>query len=61
MSVRFGTFFGQSPTFWQSIQMECDFRALARKRKQLVSGIQPATSLVISASTRNPLPKGEAG
>jgi addiction module HigA family antidote len=45
MSIRFGAFFGQSDTFWHGIQVECDFRALARKRKQLVSGIQPATSL----------------
>ena len=46
MSIRFGAFFGQSDTFWHCIQVECDFRALTRKRKQLVSGIQPATSLV---------------
>lgn len=45
MSIRFGAFFGQSDTFWHGIQVECDFRNLARKRKQLVSGIQPATSL----------------
>ena len=45
MSIRFGAFFGQSDTFWHGIQVECDFRALARKRKQLVSGIQPAISL----------------
>jgi addiction module HigA family antidote len=49
MSIRFGAFFGQSDTFWHDIQVECDFRALARKRKQLVSGIQPATSLATSA------------
>jgi plasmid maintenance system antidote protein VapI len=45
ISIRFGAFFGQSDTFWHGIQVECDFRALARKRKQLVSGILPATSL----------------
>ncbi len=45
MSIRFGAFFGQSDTFWHGIQVECDFRSLARKRKQPVSGIQPATSL----------------
>ncbi|MFM2197106.1 MAG: hypothetical protein RLZZ505_538 [Verrucomicrobiota bacterium] len=31
MSIRFDTFFGQSDTFWHGIQVECDFRALARK------------------------------
>ena len=41
MSIRFGAFFCQSDTFWHGIQVECDFRALSRKRKQLVSGIQP--------------------
>ena len=45
MSIRFGAFFGQSDTFWHGIQVECDFRSLSRKRKQLVSGILPATSL----------------
>jgi addiction module HigA family antidote len=45
MSIRFGAFFAQSDTFWHGIQVECDFRALAHKRKQLVSCIQPATSL----------------
>jgi len=45
MSIRFGVFFGQSDTFWHGIQVECDFRALASKRKQLVSAIQPAVSL----------------
>ena len=39
MSIRFGVFFGQSGTFWHGIQVECDFRSLARKRKQLVSGV----------------------
>lgn len=49
MSIRFGVFFGvffgKSGNFWHGIQVECDFRALARKRKQLVCGIRPATSL----------------
>lgn len=45
MSIRFGAFFGQSDTFWHGIQVECDFRALSRKRKQLVCGILPAASL----------------
>jgi antitoxin HigA-1 len=49
MSIRFGVFFGQSDTFWHSIQVECDFRALSRKRKQLVSGIQLADSIITSA------------
>jgi hypothetical protein len=49
MPIRFGIFFGQSDTFLYGIQVECDFRALTRKRKQLVSGIQPATSLVTTA------------
>ncbi len=44
MSIRFGVFFDQSDTFWHGIQVECDFRALARKREQLVSGIEPARS-----------------
>ena len=46
MSIRCGAFFGQSDTFWHGIQVEFDFRALTRKRKQLVAGIQPAASLV---------------
>lgn len=30
MSIRVGAFFGQSPEFWHGIQVECDFRALAK-------------------------------
>ena len=45
MSIRFGAFFGQSDTFWHGIQVECDFRALAAKRKSLGKGIQPARDL----------------
>ena len=42
MSVRFGTFFGQSEDFWHGIQVECDFRALAKDKKKLTAHIQPA-------------------
>jgi addiction module HigA family antidote len=45
MSIRFGAFFGQSDEFWRGIQTECDFRAIARQRKTLVKGIQPAAAL----------------
>ncbi len=41
MSIRFGAFFGQSDTFWHGIQVECDFRALAKDRKKLAAGIKP--------------------
>ena len=46
MSIRFGAFFGQSEDFWYGLQVECDFRALAKKRRQLVAGIRPARELV---------------
>ncbi len=45
MSIRFGAFFGQSESFWHGLQVECDFRALAKKRRQLTAGIQPALKL----------------
>lgn len=48
MSIRFGAFFDQSDTFWHGIQVECDFRALAGKRRELVKGIRPARKLVPS-------------
>ena len=34
MSIRFGAFFGQSDQFWHGIQVECDFRKLARDKHQ---------------------------
>jgi addiction module HigA family antidote len=46
MSIRFGVFFGQSETFWYGLQMECDFRALAKDRKRLTSVIRPAKELL---------------
>jgi addiction module HigA family antidote len=46
MSIRFGVFFGQSEAFWHGLQVDCDFRALAGKRRELVAGITPAQKLV---------------
>ncbi|MDE0023825.1 MAG: HigA family addiction module antitoxin [Spirochaetaceae bacterium] len=45
MSIRFGAFFGQSDQFWHGIQVECDFRKLARDRQRLIDGIQPASTV----------------
>ena len=45
MSIRFGAFFGQSDGFWHGLQVECDFRALAKKRKRLIACIQPASTV----------------
>jgi len=45
MSIRFGAFFGQSETFWHGIQSQCDFRALAKEKKNLTKGIIPAKKL----------------
>ena len=45
MSIRFGTFFGQTDQFWRGIQTECDFRTLAHERKTLVKNIRPAAAL----------------
>ena len=45
MSIRFGAFFGQSEQFWHGIQVECDFRQLAKDRHRLTAGIRPASAL----------------
>lgn len=45
MSIRFGAFFGQSEGFWHGLQVECDFRALANKRRRLIAHITPARQL----------------
>ena len=46
MSIRFGAFFGQSDKFWHGIQVECDFRRIAKDRDRLTTGIQPASTLI---------------
>jgi len=46
MSIRFGAFFGQSEDFWHGIQVECDFRALRQKSRQITKGIQTAETLM---------------
>jgi addiction module HigA family antidote len=46
MSIRFGTFFGQSEDFWHGIQVECEFRALRKKAKALRDQVQPASELM---------------
>ena len=45
MSIRFGAFFGQSDTFWHCLQVECDFRSLAKDRKKLTSSVKSAKEL----------------
>ncbi|HVR36024.1 MAG TPA: HigA family addiction module antitoxin [Methylomirabilota bacterium] len=45
MSIRFGAFFGQSENFWHGLQVECDFRALAKERRRLTANIRPARKL----------------
>lgn len=50
MSIRFGAFFGQSAEFWHGIQVECDFRALRAKAKQLTKGIRTAETLIAEAT-----------
>lgn len=45
MSIRFGAFFGQTEGFWHGLQVECDFRALAGKRRKITAGIIPAHKL----------------
>jgi len=46
MSIRFGAFFGQSDDFWHGLQVECDFRGLARQRKRLTARIRPVQELL---------------
>ncbi|MGH8019989.1 MAG: HigA family addiction module antitoxin [Opitutaceae bacterium] len=46
MSIRFGAFFSQSDGFWHGLQVEYDFRALARQRARLTARIRPAQELV---------------
>jgi addiction module HigA family antidote len=41
MSIRFG----QSEDFWHGIQVECDFRALRNRLRELFHHIQPALAL----------------
>lgn len=45
MSIRFGAFFGQSDAFWHGIQVECDFRALAKEREHLISKVTSAEKI----------------
>lgn len=49
MSIRFGAFFGQSAEFWHGLQVECDFRALAKQRKKLTARIRPSAKLTHAA------------
>ena len=46
MSIRFGKFFNQSEQFWHGVQVECDFRALAKRRKQIIAKVRPFKELL---------------
>lgn len=50
MSVRFGEFFEQSPNFWHGLQVECDFRALKKKKTQPKKKIIRARDLATAPS-----------
>ena len=43
-SIRFGAYIGQSDEFWHGIQVECDFRRLARERRKLTECVRPAST-----------------
>ncbi len=53
MSIRFGAFFGQSDQFWHGLQVECDFRKLARDRQRLTAGVQPASSIRVKQEEKS--------
>ncbi|HEX8372211.1 MAG TPA: HigA family addiction module antitoxin [Chthoniobacterales bacterium] len=55
MSIRFGALFGQSEGFWHGLQVECEFRALAKKRPELIAGIRSADQLVAAQTGRSPI------
>jgi addiction module HigA family antidote len=46
MSIRFGAFFDQSPEFWHGLQVECDFRALAKQSRKLTARVTSARDLM---------------
>ncbi len=46
MSIRFGAFFDQTPNFWHGLQVECDFRALAKQTRKLTARVTPARELI---------------
>jgi len=45
MSIRLGTFFGQSPRFWLKLQSEHDFRVALRQQRKLTSKISTLKEL----------------
>jgi addiction module HigA family antidote len=46
MSIRFGAFFAQTPEFWHGLQVDCDFRALAKQSRKLTAKITSARELM---------------
>jgi addiction module HigA family antidote len=46
MSIRFGAFFAQTPEFWHGLQVDCDFRALAKQSRRLTAKVTSARELM---------------
>ena len=46
MSIRFGAFFAQTPEFWHGLQVDCDFRALAKDTRKLTAKVTSARKLM---------------
>jgi len=49
MSIRFGAFFAHSLGFLYGIQVERDFRSLAKQHKKLTSKVRPASEMAHAA------------
>jgi addiction module HigA family antidote len=40
MSLRLGTYFGQSDEYWFNLQKTCDFHELRKRRKEIVASVK---------------------
>ncbi len=43
---RFGAFFAQTPEFWHGLQVDCDFRALAKQSRRFTAKVTSARELM---------------
>jgi addiction module HigA family antidote len=60
MSIRFGAFFAQSDAFWHGLQVECDFRALAKDKPRLTAHIQSAAQIASQKILSKPSPEARS-
>jgi antitoxin HigA-1 len=52
MSLRLGTYFGQSDEYWFNLQKTCDFHELRKRRKEIVASVKRYRAVATQSASK---------